>query len=47
MVWEVSSLVLDDMNKGQKKKVMKGFLQSEEMKEMCRFASKVGVQVGV
>lgn len=43
-VWEVSNMVLDDMNKERKKEKMKGFLQSEEVKEMCRFAGEVGVR---
>ncbi|KAI9115942.1 hypothetical protein K1719_012872 [Acacia pycnantha] len=43
-VWEVSNMVLDDMNKEGKKERMKGFLQSEEVKEMCRFAGEIGVR---
>ncbi|XP_059637966.1 pentatricopeptide repeat-containing protein CRP1, chloroplastic [Cornus florida] len=43
-VWEVSNLVLDDMKKAKKKDKMKGFLQSEEVKEMCRFAGEVGIR---
>lgn len=43
-VWEVSNVVLDDMQKAQKKEKMKGFLQSEEVKEMCRFAGEVGIR---
>ncbi|KHN12703.1 Pentatricopeptide repeat-containing protein [Glycine soja] len=43
-VWEVSSLVLEDMNKEIKKEKMKSFLQCEEVKEMCRFAGEVGIR---
>ncbi|KAE9600100.1 hypothetical protein Lal_00045797 [Lupinus albus] len=43
-VWEVSNKVLDDMNKERKKEKMKGFLQCEEVKEMCRFAGEVGIR---
>ncbi|KAK3009766.1 hypothetical protein RJ639_014284 [Escallonia herrerae] len=43
-VWEVSNIVLDDMDKARKKEKMKAFLQSEEVKEMYRFAGEVGVR---
>lgn len=43
-VWEVCNVVLEDMNKELKKEKMKGFLQSDEVKEMCRFAGEVGVR---
>ncbi|PON40885.1 Pentatricopeptide repeat [Parasponia andersonii] len=43
-VWEVSNMVLDDMKKAAKKEKMKGFLQSEEVKEMCRFAGEIGIR---
>ncbi|CAL0322393.1 unnamed protein product [Lupinus luteus] len=43
-VWEVSNKVLGDMNKEKKKEKMKGFLQCEEVKEMCRFAGEVGIR---
>ncbi|KAK7280667.1 hypothetical protein RJT34_25734 [Clitoria ternatea] len=43
-VWEVSNKVLEDMNKERKKERMKGFLQCEEVKEMCRFAGEVGIR---
>lgn len=43
-VWEVSNMVLDDMKKAAKKEKMKGFLQSEEVKEMCRFAGEIGIK---
>ncbi|KAI8029528.1 hypothetical protein LOK49_LG01G00659 [Camellia lanceoleosa] len=43
-VWEISNEVLDDMNKARKKEKMKGFLQSEEVKEMRRFAGEVGIR---
>lgn len=43
-VWEVSNLVLQDMDKERKKEKMKGFLQCEEVKEMCRFAGEVGIR---
>lgn len=42
-VWEVSNKVLDDMKKEKQKEKMKGFLQSEEVKEMCRFAGEIGI----
>lgn len=43
-VWEVSGVVLDDMQKAQKKEKMKSFLQSDEVKEMCRFAGEIGIR---
>lgn len=43
-VWEVGNEVLDDMQKARKKEKMKGFLQSEEVKEMYRFAGEVGIR---
>uniref|UniRef100_A0A5B7BSJ7 PROP1-like PPR domain-containing protein n=1 Tax=Davidia involucrata TaxID=16924 RepID=A0A5B7BSJ7_DAVIN len=43
-VWEVSNVVLDDMKKAKKKEKMKGFLHSEQVKEMCRFAGEVGIR---
>ncbi|XP_073139958.1 uncharacterized protein [Henckelia pumila] len=43
-VWEVSNAVLQDMVKEKKKEKMKVFLQSEEVKEMYRFAGEVGVR---
>ncbi|KAF7829661.1 protein NUCLEAR FUSION DEFECTIVE 5, mitochondrial [Senna tora] len=43
-VWEVSNMVLDDINKERRKEKMKGFLQSEEVKELCRFAGEIGVR---
>lgn len=43
-VWEVSNKVLEDMNKERKKEKMKGFLQCDEVKEMCRFAGEVGIR---
>lgn len=43
-VWEVSNVVLDDMQKAQKKEKMKNFLQSEEVKEMSRFAGEIGIR---
>lgn len=43
-VWEVSNMVLDDMKKAIKKEKMKGFLQSEEVKKMCRFAGEIGIR---
>ncbi|XVF63837.1 hypothetical protein PTKIN_Ptkin09bG0118600 [Pterospermum kingtungense] len=42
-VWEVSNMVLEDMEKERKKEKMKQFLQSEEVKEMCRFAGEFGI----
>ncbi|KAF5747123.1 hypothetical protein HS088_TW06G01304 [Tripterygium wilfordii] len=43
-VWEVSNSVLEDMEKERKKERMKKFLQSEEVKEMSRFAGEVGIR---
>ncbi|XP_004499166.1 uncharacterized protein [Cicer arietinum] len=43
-VWEVSNKVLVDMNNERKKEKMKGFLQCDEVKEMCRFAGEVGIR---
>ncbi|KAL5711406.1 hypothetical protein ACHQM5_021866 [Ranunculus cassubicifolius] len=43
-VWEVSHKVLEDMKKERKKQEMKKYTQCEEVKEMCRFASEVGVR---
>lgn len=43
-VWEVSNLVMQDMEKEKKKERMKSFLQSEEVKQMYRFAGKVGIR---
>ncbi|KAK4384572.1 protein NUCLEAR FUSION defective, mitochondrial, partial [Sesamum angolense] len=43
-VWEVSNVVLQDMEKEKKKEKMKIFLQSEEVKEMYRFAGEVGIR---
>lgn len=43
-VWEVSNMVLDDMKKATKKEKMKRVLQCEEVKEMVRFASEIGIR---
>ncbi|XP_030490095.2 pentatricopeptide repeat-containing protein At1g03560, mitochondrial [Cannabis sativa] len=43
-VWEVSNMVMDDMKKAVKKEKMKGFLQCEEVKELCRFAGEIGIR---
>ncbi|CAI9116762.1 OLC1v1017998C1 [Oldenlandia corymbosa var. corymbosa] len=43
-VSEVSSIVLDDMQKAQKKEKMKYFLQSEEVQVMSRFAGEIGIR---
>ncbi|XP_071923492.1 uncharacterized protein [Coffea arabica] len=43
-VWEVSQVVLEDMQKAQKKEKMKKFLQSDDVKEMCRFAGEIGIR---
>ncbi|PIN13079.1 hypothetical protein CDL12_14305 [Handroanthus impetiginosus] len=43
-VWEVSNVVLQDMEKEKKKEKMKTFLQSEQVKEMYRFAGEVGIR---
>lgn len=43
-VWEVSNVVMQDMEKEKKKERMKSFLQSEEVKQMYRFAGQVGIR---
>ncbi|CAH9080975.1 unnamed protein product [Cuscuta epithymum] len=43
-VLEVSNSVLDDMQKATRKEKLKGFLQSEEVKEMYRFAGEIGIR---
>uniref|UniRef100_A0A7N1A0H3 PROP1-like PPR domain-containing protein n=1 Tax=Kalanchoe fedtschenkoi TaxID=63787 RepID=A0A7N1A0H3_KALFE len=43
-VWEVSGRVMEDMKKEKKKERMKVFLQSREVKELCRFAGEVGIR---
>ncbi|XP_055823498.1 pentatricopeptide repeat-containing protein At2g18940, chloroplastic [Solanum dulcamara] len=43
-VWEVSNVVLEDMEKAKRKEKMKNFLQDEQVKEMCRFAGEVGIR---
>lgn len=43
-VWEVSNVVLNDMHRAQKKEKMKVFLQSEEVKELSRFAGEIGIR---
>lgn len=43
-VWEVSNVVLEDMEKAKRKEKMKNFLQAEEVKEMYRFAGEVGLR---
>ncbi|XP_015082568.1 pentatricopeptide repeat-containing protein At2g18940, chloroplastic-like [Solanum pennellii] len=43
-VWEVSNVVLEDMEKAKRKDKMKNFLQAEQVKEMCRFAGEVGIR---
>ncbi|CAM8877889.1 unnamed protein product [Rhodiola kirilowii] len=43
-VWEMSGRVLQDMKKEKKKEKMKVFLQSPEVKELCRFAGEVGIR---
>lgn len=43
-VWEVSNAVLADMEKERKKEKMKGFLQCEEVQELCRFAAEIGIR---
>lgn len=43
-VWEVSNAVLEDMRKARKREEMKKFIQSEEVKEMTRFAGEVGIR---
>ncbi|KAK9066934.1 hypothetical protein SSX86_014258 [Deinandra increscens subsp. villosa] len=43
-VKEVSGVVLEDMKKAKKKEKMKSFLQSEEVKEMTRFAGEIGIR---
>ncbi|KAI3504775.1 hypothetical protein L1887_26485 [Cichorium endivia] len=43
-VWEVSNVVVEDMKKAKKKEKMKSFLQSEEVKDMTRFAGEIGIR---
>ncbi|XVF36090.1 hypothetical protein REPUB_Repub19eG0028400 [Reevesia pubescens] len=43
-VWEVSNMVLEDMENERKEEKVKKFLQCEEVKEMCRFAGEVGIR---
>nr|AYM00892.1 pentatricopeptide repeat protein [Salvia miltiorrhiza] len=43
-VWDISNIVLQDMEKEKKKEKMKTFLQSEDVKEMYRFAGEVGIR---
>ncbi|KAL8490474.1 hypothetical protein ACS0TY_025609 [Phlomoides rotata] len=43
-VCEVSNVVMQDMEKEKKKERMKSFLQSEEVKQMYRFAGQVGIR---
>lgn len=43
-VWEVSNIVLVDMQKAKKKEKMKKFLQDEKVKEMVRFAGEAGIR---
>ncbi|VFQ62404.1 unnamed protein product [Cuscuta campestris] len=43
-VLEVSNSVLDDMHKATRKEKLKMFLQSEEVKEMYRFAGEIGIR---
>ncbi|RZC47404.1 hypothetical protein C5167_040345 [Papaver somniferum] len=43
-VWEVSNSVLGDMQNEKKKDEMKRFLQCEEVRDMTRFASEIGVR---
>ncbi|KAI3888190.1 hypothetical protein MKX03_020588 [Papaver bracteatum] len=43
-VWEVSNSVLEDMQNEKKKEEMKRFLQCEEVRDMTRFASEIGVR---
>ncbi|KAJ0677925.1 putative tetratricopeptide-like helical domain superfamily [Helianthus annuus] len=44
LVREVSGVVLEDMNKAKKKEKMRRFLQSEQVKEMSRFAGEIGIR---
>nr|GEX68135.1 protein nuclear fusion defective 5, mitochondrial [Tanacetum cinerariifolium] len=43
-VWEVSNVVLEDMKKAKKKEKMKKFLQSDNVKEMARFAGEIWIR---
>ncbi|KAI3933776.1 hypothetical protein MKW92_038018 [Papaver armeniacum] len=43
-VWEVSNSVLEDMQNEKKKEEMKRFLQCQEVRDMTRFASEIGVR---
>lgn len=40
----MSNLVLEDMEKARKKEKLKGFLQSDKVKEMSRFAGEIGIR---
>lgn len=44
MVWDICSKVLVDMQKEAKKEKMKEYLQSEEVKQMYRFAGEIGIR---
>lgn len=44
MVWEVCTMVLEDMEKARKKEKMKKFLQDDEVREMYKFAGEIGVR---
>ncbi|KAI3935586.1 hypothetical protein MKW92_031829 [Papaver armeniacum] len=43
-VWEVSNSVLEDMQNEKKKEEMKRFLQCQEVRDVTRFASEIGVR---
>ncbi|KAL1827778.1 hypothetical protein ACET3Z_006190 [Daucus carota] len=43
-VWEVSTTVLEDMERASKKEKMKTFLQDDEVREMYKFAGEIGVR---
>ncbi|KAL8145029.1 uncharacterized protein LOC141706780 [Apium graveolens] len=43
-VWEVSTTVLEDMERARKKEKMKTFLQDDEVREMYKFAGEIGVR---
>ncbi|KAG9455301.1 hypothetical protein H6P81_008205 [Aristolochia fimbriata] len=43
-IWQVSQEVLEDMRKEMRKEQMKRLLQSDDVKEMSRFASDIGIR---
>ncbi|KAK1285636.1 hypothetical protein QJS10_CPB20g00671 [Acorus calamus] len=43
-VWEISNSVFEGMKNERRRREMKGFLQCDDVKAMCRFAADVGVR---